>query len=501
MKEWLRIGTQPIRRQVSIVLSVFGELFLKRCFTTGNRSLRTILLSLCLLGCPLSSPMAATTRTDTLESLDSRFQQFSDAFYKQIVTQNKLPLQKYKTAGELKPKVTELIRSGKSVHALALIHYNLAAITNNIDAVDVIPLMTVLLDHNDWLMAKHIAELARSDAGKSANSNISFEFARYFMQRKDWLRAQERLDDVINELSVENANYARLMIGTILQHQKKHRAAITVYKQINKNSIYYPSAVLNTAVAYIRQDWWTDAHIIITDLLKNPQSHVKDVMVDRLNLVLGYALLRKEYFRNSRDVFRNVGLNSPYTNKALLGIALTAANQEDFIGSLNAITMLKEKKSTDLSVDESYLLLPYTYGKLKQYLTASSAYTDAIKYYQSRIAELQAIIQSGDSLPTLVTISNNGHDLTIKNNTFDYSARYPKSFFTNYTTLATFQPYMADMQGLDASYNKLLGEYQATLKTISLQLLDQRIEFLQSYLNQARYGLARLYDSSLISAK
>ena len=300
---------------------------------------------------------------------------------------------------------------------------------------------------------------------------------------------------------MENANYARLMIGTILQHQKKHRAAVTYYKQIGKTSKYYPSAVLNTAVAYIRQDWWTDAHIIINDLLNNPDSHVNDLMVDRLNLVLGYALLRKEYFRNSREVFRNVGLNSPYANKALLGIALTAANQEDFIGSLNAITLLKEKKSTDLTVDEAYLLLPYTYGKLKQYLTASSAYTDAIKYYQNRIAELQAIIQSGDGLPALVAISNNGHDLSIKNNTFDYSARYPQSFFRNYTMLGTFQPFMADMHKLSAVYNKLLSEYQATLKTISLQLLDKRIEYLQSYLNQSRYGLARLYDSSLISAK
>ncbi len=464
-------------------------------------SLAAPLIALWLLILPLSPALAKQVNPDTLDSLDIRFKEYSRNFYRQVVKQNLLPLHKYQTIADLKNKVDGLVQSGKIVEAIAHIHLNFNVIRNNIDAVQAVPLAELLLDNNDWHGAKQIFDTARDEGGKSAVSNISFIFAKYFMKRKKWQKALEHLQDVINELSVENANYARLMVGTILQHQKKHREAVKFYQKISKSSKYYPSAVLNTAVAYIRQDWWTDAYILIDDLVKNHHKPVSDHMVDRLYLVLGYALMRKEYFRNSRDAFRNVGLNSPYTNKALLGIALTAANQEDFIGALNAITILKGKKNTDLSVDEAYLLLPYTYGKLKQNLTATSAYNDAIKYYQSRIAELQQIAVSKTNLLSKTSVLPNKTSLIIGQNHFDYSKYYPKSFFDNHRHLESFKKISNESKTLGNSYKMLINEHNMILTEISQHLLAERIDQLESYLNQSRYGLARLYDSSLVSTK
>lgn len=464
-----------------------------------NTSLARILI-VSLLVSASSSKLAAAVNPETLEILDKRFQQFSQDYYSQIVRQNVFQLKKYKTITGLKKKVDEYIKSGKSSQAIALIHYNHNTLRDNIDALELIPLTTLLLDYNDWHEAKAILDIARDEAGKSAVSRISFEFAKYFMKRKKWQKALDHLHDVINELSVENANYAHLVIGTILQYQKKHRQAVKYYKKINPTSKYYSTAVLNTAVAYIRQDWWTDAHILINKTIENNDGQVSDIMADRLNLVLGYALLRKQYYRNSRDVFRNISLNSPYTNRALLGIVLTAANQEDFIGSLNAIRILKGKRTTDLPVDESYLLLPYTYGKLKQYLTASSAYTDAMKYYQERIAGLQDIVNSGHNILSIVKISRKKQILHIKSNDLDYSRQYPRSFFDNYSNLMALENNSSHINNLNKQYSLLARNYKKSLKNITLQLVSQRIEYLQSYLNQSRYGLARLYDSSLVSA-
>ena len=454
---------------------------------------------LCLLLVHGASCFAATSEQQTFESLDKRFQQFSRLFYKQIGSQSGLPVEKLTNIANLKKKVDHYINLGKPVQAIALIHHNHDTVIKNIDAVEVIPLTAVLLEYNDWHGARRIFDVVLDEGGKSAISNTSFEFAKYFMKRKKWQEAHGYLNDVINELSVENANYARIMIGTILQQQKKHRAAIKVYKKVTPASKYYSTAVLNTAVAYIRQDWWTDALILINDTMEKHHSQVSKHMADRLNLVLGYALLRKAYFRNSRDAFRNISLNSPYTNKALLGIALTAANQDDFIGALNAIRILKDKKTTDLSVDESYLLLPYTYGKLKQYLTASSAYTDAIKYYQERIAGLQDITRSSHGLLSLIKLSRHKNVLHIKSNDFDYSKEYPASFFDNYENLMSLKQHLGNMQP-NKQHTQLISDHQAMLIKISLKLTSKRIDYLQSYLNQSRYGLARLYDSSLISA-
>lgn len=453
-----------------------------------------------LLIVPCHNSHAGPLKPDTIARLDQEFQHFSRDYYQRIVRQSALPLNSYTNINELTNRVNEYIKKNQPVYAIALIHKHHNLLGNNLDAVEITQLTSLLLKYNDWHEARRILQRARDEAGKTAISNISFQFARYFMKRKKWQTTLEYLKDVINELSVENADYANLMTGTILQYEKKHRQAVKYYKKIKPDSKYYPSAVLNTAIAYIRQDWWTDAHIIINDLVTNNAGKVEDHMADRLNLVLGYALLRKEYFRNSRETFRNIGVNSPYTNKALLGIALSAANQDDYIGALNAITILKDKKSTDLSVDESYLLLPYTYGKLKQYLTASSAYTAAIKYYQTRISELEQTAANHSTLVDNISIAGNDQDILIGNNTFKFSRYYPVSFFDNYKALQAIRLTTDIPTDITAKYNALLSDYQAVLKNIGLHLLNERIDYLKSYLNQSRYGLARLYDTSLISA-
>jgi len=485
---FLQVIFRSTRQSMDVLLTFTRKTVPAGIFITS------LLFGICLTG------HAASVNPQTFETLDKRFQHFSRDFYKQVVSQSILPLDKYKTIAELKNKVDVYISSNKPIYAIALIHHNRNTLRDDIDALEVIPLTSLLLEYNDWHEAKRIFDIATVEAGKSAVSKLSFEFAKYFMKRKKWQKAHEYLDDIINELSLENANYARIMIGTILQHQKNHREAVKYYKKVEPSSKYYSTAVLNIAVAYIRQDWWTDALILINETIEKHSSQVSKVMADRLNLVLGYALLRKTYFRNSRDAFRNISLNSPYTNKALLGIALTAANQDDFIGSLNAISILKDKKTTDLSVDESYLLLAYTYGKLKQYLTASSAYSGAIQYYQERIASLQEITHSGNNLLSMVKIYHKDQMIHIKSNDLDYSRQYPGSFFENYANLMGFSEVTGNIVKTNKQYRTLVADYKNTLKNITLQLVSQRTEYLQSYLNQSRYGLARLYDSSLISA-
>ncbi|MDH5447121.1 MAG: hypothetical protein OEY52_16350 [Gammaproteobacteria bacterium] len=451
---------------------------------------------------PVNSLYASDESTSLkLDELDKAYQLQSRDFYRHAIKTNLFQLQKTKTISALKTQVDMLLKAGKTVQAIALIEFNFPLLRNHIDAIETIQMTETILEHNHWFLAKKIYETAELEAGKVAMSNISFVFAKYYMARKDWQMALKYLKGIINELSDENADYARIMVGTILQYQKKHREAISYYQKVKKESRHYPAAVLNTAVAYIRQDWWTDAYVLVNDLIKNQQQQINDHMLDRLNLTIGYALLRKQYFRNSRDAFRNIGLNGPYSNRALLGLALTAANQEDYIGALNAITILKGRKSTDLSVEEAYLLLPYTYGKLKQNLTATSAYTDAIKYYQERISSMQALNETGSNLLTKISLPSDKTWLVINNNIFNYSRHYPRSFFDNYRHLSAISKHVKATDNIGPQHQKLVTQYRRSLQSMSQKMITERIEFLQSYLNQARYGLARLYDSTLVSTQ
>lgn len=334
-------------------------------------------------------------------------------------------------------------------------------------------------------------------------SNVTFVYAKYYVNRKQWSKTLKNLEGVLNDLPTEDANYALLLRGIAEQNLKNHRSAVKYYARVSETSKYHSLAVLNTAVAYIRQGWWTDAKIIIEKLLDNSKAKVSDEMVNRLYLVTGYSLLEQGYYRNSRDAFRNISLDSQYTNRALLGIALTAMNQEDFIGALNAVNILMQKKSHDLSVDESHLLLPYIYEKIKQHMTASKGYTEALGYYQNRVKAINSLMNAGSKTPLDIKISANKSKLLLDTNIIDFTRLYPKSFLENHSALESLRKHVDDQMNKRTrqKFEHFYTEHTLMLKRMTRSLLDTRIGFLNSYMSQSRFGLARMYDNSVIDNK
>src|SRR5690606_31020616 len=182
-------------------------------------------------------------------------------------------------------------------------------------------------------------------------------------ERKAWDKAQQYLSaiEVQNALTKAESDYTSIMRGIILQMHKKHRESVKHYDSITDTSDYYTYAQLNKAIAFIRQGWWTDAHIAINDALKKNTPKKLTELNNRLYLVLGYSQLQHEFYRDARQTFRNIALDSQYVNRALLGIGLCALHQGDFVGALNAFKLLQSKQQDDIFVTESYLLLAFVY--------------------------------------------------------------------------------------------------------------------------------------------
>ena len=224
-------------------------------------------------------------------------------------------------------------------------------------------------------------------------------------------------------------------------------------------------------------------------------------MINRLYLVLGYSLLRKEFYRDSREAFRNIEIDSVYFNKALLGIALTATSQEDHIGALNAINILKSKKSYDLSVDESHLLLPYTYEKLGQNMTASASYTEAQQYYKNRISNIKALSLK-ESLTAKIILDNN-NVINVENNIVEFTKYYPLSFLENTAKINALEKHMNHISNekLKKEYRTVKNTHNYLLHKMLGDMFNKRLSYLNSYLNQSRFGLARLFDNSNLVQK
>ena len=330
-------------------------------------------------------------------------------------------------------------------------------------------------------------KLPQQEADSYTLSRIAYQIAKYYFDRKQWQSSLEYLKDVYENLSIEHSHHALLLTGAALQKLKQHRQSIKFYQRVPKDSPYYAHAKLNIAVAYFRQGWWTDASIAINEAVKN-QATIKDKeMLNRLHLVLGYLLLHKEYYRDARESFRNIELNSLYANRALIGLGLSAASEQDFVGALNALIVLKQKNSDDLSGDETYVLLPYVYEKLNQSMTASASYNECMLYLQKKISAIEQLL-------------GNKHYRSLATHSLASSASSPigppEYILNNIKNLTRFKSLELNNKKLNRQIELLLGKHvQFYDRTVNAQLKQQQ-KYLHSYLNQCRFGLAKLFDKN-----
>lgn len=429
-----------------------------------------------------------------IDILEKDFLKLSADFYQESSNYSDARLETITNIDQLHKKVNLLIEDKYPIVAIQLLYLNIKTVLNNLDHRAVFTFTELLLENNEWSLANKLYQDIKQEGDRLILATIEFTLAKYHATRKEWAQVNKLLDDNISKLSPDDAAYAYLLNGSALQHLKKHREAIELYNKIDVDSRYYPYVQLNIAIANIRQGWWTDARTTINNLINKTAKGNSDELTNRFYLVLGYALLQKELYRDARDAFRHIGLDSRYTNRALLGIGLTATSQGDYIGGLNALTILKDKKTSDLFVDESYLLIPYVYEKLQQEITVTASYTEAMKYYQRRMAQLENIKNKHTEFTTL-EYDENTFSIIIQGNSLNYGQQYPESFINNYRQLIEYMRVNKDPSTFKR-IEKLIAKYDKLFQRIIDALIDQRKEYLKSYLNQSRYGLARLYDSA-----
>lgn len=423
-----------------------------------------------------------------IEQLDEAYQQLSNEYY-QASTRDSNRVDDIEQLVEL---TTRMKSQQQSVEANRLIYASQQTIENNPDQPGVVQLVESLLDDNERQLAEAIYGLVDQSGDEITLANLRFVFAKYHAGLNQWLEVTQLLKDIIPQLQGRDADYAYLLQGSALQHLRKHRQSVESYANIATTSPYYIHAKLNTALASIRQGWITEARGIIDSIIPLSSQTENRELTNRIYLVLGYALLQKEYYRDARQAFRNVGLGSRYTNKALMGISLTAISQGDYVGGLNSVSVLKKGQANDLTTDEAYLVLPYIYEKLDQKLSISSSFSEAIDYYQKRLLALDALKRKPVNFDRLRLESQSG-DLLLDVMRFNFSQQYPAYLITNRHSLGVLAS-VSNQPKQTKAIDKLLRKYDAILKEVISSLIEQRRKFITSYLNQSRFGLARHYD-------
>ena len=463
-----------------------------------QRGKAVFIVTACLLTSLL--PVPAHAQPD-IEHLEQRLIEFSAALYSDSVTLNTAT--SMDSIQDLYTGVKQFVDAGDVFSALQLLSANLGIVEQQLDFTPTLFFLQLSLKHNAWQIAQRLLDSISIGGTPLLYAQAQYLLAQYYFQRQQWQTVADVLRDVTTRLSEDKADGAHLMLGIALQWLKQHRRAMEHYQQVAADSPLYSYAQLNIAIAYIRQGWWTDAHLMIRRLLADPKIVKSGDFDNRLHLIMGYSLLEQDHYREARVAFQNVQLDSMYTQRALLGIGLTAIYQDDYPHALNAFLRLQQLKPMDLAVEEAYLLLPYLHIRLKKQATAAAHYSESINYYQQRINAITATLDDPQQFAALTQQPVLEHSvspnimLTVRQVIDDtvIESQVPAAFLQNLQTLNSMAT-QAISPELQAELDNLRDAYQTAHQRFIVAALEQRIAFLNSYMNQARYGLARLYDNN-----
>jgi hypothetical protein len=468
--------------------------------TTFANSFVTTLTTLIISLYFCTSAVNATTEIESyqsqLKTIDRAHQAFAKKFYSQLAKTPLLQAASYSSIETLLQAVENEQNNNDPIKAVALIIRNKSLLTRYYDSPETITLLQQLLDNNALDSANKVMKKIQYQGDDNVNGQLNYLMADFYFQRKDWQAVLSRLAEETSDLPLAQYHHALLIKGIALQQQGQHGLSIKAYQKIPASAQDYTAAQFNIALANIRQGWWTDGHNIISTLLAKQQNATQEQTLNRLYITLGYSLLNQAYYRNARKAFQLVGLNSRYNNQALLGIALTAAYQDDYLGALNSTRFLKEKQQDDLPIDEAFLLMPYFYEKSLQLATASVGYSQAANYYQNKISKLTKLI----NLP--IDLNNYSVELTktttmeINETHLNFTDNYPDYFFIQRQKFKQLQ--QLNITKLSQHLSLINRQYDELTVKMAKSIMKNRVKQLNSYLNQSRYGLARLYDNNMV---
>jgi len=451
----------------------------------------------------LTAPAVYASPVNTQDNLtplfyevDQKHQEFSSHFHHARLIASETTITSH-TMESLEKAVQTLINNKTPIIAVNLIIKNIPLLKENYDDPEIIRFIEILLNQNETVSAEMLYSLITQEGDQLLISNAAYLFAVFEFKRNSWKETLKHLTGIINDLPAKDYHNALLIKGISQQRLARHRDAIDTYQLIPPSSAEYIAARLNLAISNIRQGWWTEGHIIITQVINSPEAQLNEEAINRFYLTLGYSLIKQQYFRDARKAFRNITIDSRHSNRALLGIGLAAASQEDYSGALSVITKLKEKQTYDLPSDESYLLAPYFYEKLSQSATASAGYFEAVTYYQERIEEIEALMNT--NIPPKSYLNNTNSIIHVGKTPINTSPEMPRFIIDNYLALNNYRSHIEDFnnKALTTEFEQLNREYESIITTMINSALKQRIADLNSYMDQARYGLARLYDNNL----
>jgi len=206
-------------------------------------------------------------------------------------------------------------------------------------------------------------------------------------------KAEQALSRIEGRLPVELEAQKTHLLSNALIEQGRYDDAVRLLESWHGPADWTAYARFNLGIALVREHRLSDADRNLTAVgTLAARSTELTALRDRANLALGYAYLQANEPAQARPALERVRLSGASSNQALLGMGWADAALGDYRGALVPWLELRRRSLMDSAVQESYLAVPYAYGKLGANGEAAENYESALESYVSENRALEGAI-------------------------------------------------------------------------------------------------------------
>ncbi len=249
--------------------------------------------------------------------------------------------------------------------------------------------------------------LSRPNVPAAVRDRARFYLGKVWYQRGYFDKASDVLAAAGQSgLTADMEAERRMLLAQALLAQGRDAEAIKVLDNWNGPVIWQAYAQFNLGVALIRSGQ-LDSGARLLDAVGRLERSSKelDALRDKANVALGYAFLQAHRPLDARPVLLRVRLDGPQSTKALLGVGWASSDAEQYQAALVPWLELHGRSLLDSAVQESYLAVPYAFGKLGANGQAVEHYEAAVREFSAETARLDesiAAIRRGGLVEAIV---------------------------------------------------------------------------------------------------
>lgn len=237
------------------------------------------------------------------------------------------------------------------------------------------------------------ARLLDANRPQRTRDSAWFYLAQMRYLRGDWSAAADALDRISPEPHAELASQViELRFNLALQQNQLTEAA----KLLNaRQTRLTPYMQFNLGAAYSRNGDYASAIPQFTQLLKMRQRAPEYLaLYDKAMTAAGYSALLAKDYSQAVGHFSQVRLDSPLSNRALLGYGWAAVEQGDYNLALKPWQRLAQGSLIDEYTQEVLVAIPYAYEKMGYKGQALAEFRTAETHYLAEIQAIQQVTQA-----------------------------------------------------------------------------------------------------------